>query len=354
MRPAPSTSVARRRSAAVRSAAARRVAVSSSASRVPFLEEEATVEAARFALDVRHYLTQSPRQLPSRYLYDDLGSALFEAICRLPWYPLTRSELRLLAAHAPEILDRSVTSVVELGAGSGLKLALLLRTAAPRRGPLDAHVVDVSGAALAQTRRALAEFPGVRVVTHEATYETGLERLRSAPPARGRRLLIFLGSNIGNFDPEGRDRFLRALRSSLGPGDGLLLGVDLVKPARDLLQAYDDPLGVTAAFNLNLLARINRELCADFVLDRFAHHVVWNAEQSRIEMHLRSRRGQRVVIPAADLEIRLRRGETIWTESSYKYESGGVVEMLKRAGFGATSQWVDEAGRFALTLAEAL
>jgi dimethylhistidine N-methyltransferase len=308
---------------------------------------------AQFAADVKRYLTLSPRQLPSRYLYDELGSSLFEAICRLPWYPLTRAEMRLLEAHAPEVLDRRVTSIVELGAGSGLKLAALLRTAGPQRGRLGAHIVDVSAAALAETRRALAGFDGLRVMTHETTYEAGLETLRRAPHAGGRRLMLFLGSNIGNFDPEGRDRFLRSLRGALRSGDRLLLGADLVKPVRDLLPAYDDPLGVTAAFNLNLLARINRELWADFVLDRFEHHVVWNKERSRIEMHLRSTVAQRVVVPAAGLDLALRKDETIWTESSYKYEAGGVVEMLERAGFGIVAQWLDAPDRFALTLAEA-
>jgi dimethylhistidine N-methyltransferase len=307
--------------------------------------------ADRFAADVGHFLSQSPRQLPSRYLYDDLGSALFEAICRLPWYPLTRAEMRLLAAHAPEILDREVTSIVELGAGSGLKLAALLR-GATRRGALDVHVVDVSGSALAETRRALGGFRDLRVVTHGTTYEAGLGILRATPSARGRRLMLFLGSNLGNFDPQGRDLFLRAMHDALGPGDRLLLGVDLVKPMRALRLAYDDPLGVTAAFNLNLLARIDRELGGDFDLDRFAHHVVWDAERSRIEMHLRSVTAQQVIVPAAGLELALREGETIWTESSYKYEADGVATILGRAGFGVTKQWVDAADRFALTLAE--
>ncbi len=306
-----------------------------------------------FAADVRHYLSQSPRQLPSRYLYDDLGSALFEAICRLPWYPLTRAELRLLTAHAPEILDRSVTSIVELGAGSGLKLSSLIRAAGPRRGALDVRIVDVSASALTETRRALDAFPDLRVTTQQTTYETGLESLRRAPPALGHRLMLFLGSNIGNFDPEGRDRFLRALRGALRPGDRLLLGVDLVKPIQDLLLAYDDPLGVTAAFNRNLLVRLNRDLGADFDLERFAHHIVWNVESSRIEMHLRSGAAQQVTIPMSGLELSLNEGETIWTESSYKFETARVRTILEAAAFDVAVQWVDAADRFALTLATA-
>jgi dimethylhistidine N-methyltransferase len=327
--------------------------------RSPLRAHDAAAAAALFGSDVRHFLTHSPRQLPSRYLYDDLGSALFEAICRLPDYPLTRAETRLLTAHAPEILDPRVTSIVELGAGSGLKLATLLRTAGWHRGRLDVHVVDVSAAALAETRRALAAFPDLQVVTHETTYEAGLERLRRAPgpksasAARGRRLMLFLGSNLGNFDPEGRDVFLRALRKALRPGDGLLLGVDLVKPERDLRLAYDDPLGVTAAFNRNLLARINRELWGDFDLDRFAHRVVWNAGKARIEMHLEALAEQRVRIPGAALDLTFRPGETIWTESSYKYEPAGISALLEETGFAVTAQWEDAAGRFALTLSDA-
>lgn len=307
----------------------------------------------RFAADVRHFLSQSPRQLPSRYLYDDLGSALFEAICHLPWYPLTRAELRLLAVNAPAILDRGVTSIVELGAGSGLKLSTLLRSSGPRRGALAVDVIDVSRSALDATRRALAAFPDLRIATHETTYEAGLQIVRRTPPARGRRLMLFLGSNIGNFDPEGRDLFLRAMRKALRPGDRLLFGADLVKPVRDMLLAYDDPLGVTAAFNRNLLARINRELGADFELDRFEHHVEWNAQRSRIEMHLRSSTAQRVIILAAGLDLPLRLGETIWTESSYKFEIGGVASILEGAGFEVSGQWVGATDRFALTLAEA-
>ena len=307
----------------------------------------------RFASDVRDYLTQRPRQLPSRYLYDELGSALFEAICRLPWYPLTRAELRLLDAHAREILSPDVTTAVELGSGSGAKLSALIAAAGSGRGRLVLHIVDVSESALAQASRALQAFENVRVLTHRTTYEIGLEESRLARTFPGRRLALFLGSNIGNFDPPGRDAFLGLVRTALEPGDGFLLGVDLVKPERRLLLAYDDPLGVTAAFNRNLLARINRELEGHIDLDSFAHHVLWNEARSRIEMHLRSGRRQRIDIPAADLDFVMAEGEMIWTESSYKYEPPEIVSMLERSGFGVRAQWIDTVDRFALTLAEA-
>jgi uncharacterized SAM-dependent methyltransferase len=190
-------------------------------------------------------------------------------------------------------------------------------------------------------------------VLHEATYETGLEELAAEPRAAGRRLAVFLGSNIGNFDAPGANEFLRAIRRGLASGDGLLLGADLVKPERTLQLAYDDPLGVTAAFNRNLLVRINRELGGDFELEAFDHAAVWNADASRVEMHLVARRPQRVRIPAADLDVRFDSGERIWTESSYKYDPGQVVAILESAGFQCAAQWIDETDRFALTLAQA-
>jgi len=308
----------------------------------------------RFAIDVHDFLTRHPRQLPSRYLYDDLGSALFEAICRLPWYPLTRAELRLLKAHAREILNAGVSTAIELGSGSGAKLSALIAAAGSGRGHLDVHLVDVSESALVQARRSLESFENVRILTHETTYEIGLEEAVLSRPFPGRRLTLFLGSNIGNFDPPGRDAFLRSVRRALDAGDGFLLGADLVKPERTLLLAYDDPLGVTAAFNRNLLARINRELQGGFDLDAFTHQAHWNEARSRIEMHLRSVRRQRIDIRGADLDLVMDEGEMIWTESSYKYDPPEIVSMLERSGFSVRAQWIDTVDRFALTQAEAV
>jgi L-histidine Nalpha-methyltransferase len=308
----------------------------------------------QFAIDVRDSLTQQPRQLPSRYFYDELGSALFEAICRLPWYPLTRAELRLLQTHAREIFNPRVSTVIELGSGSGAKLSALIAAAGSSRGRLDVHLVDVSESALAQARRALESFENVRILTHETTYEIGLEESVQARPFPGRRLTLFLGSNIGNFDPPGRDAFLRSVRTALSPGDGFLLGADLVKPERKLLLAYDDPLGVTAAFNRNLLVRIHRDLQGSFDLDGFTHHARWNEAHSRVEMHLRSSRRQRVAIRGADLDFLMEEGEMIWTESSYKYDPTEITSMLERSGFRIRAQWIDTVDRFALTQAEAV
>ena len=308
---------------------------------------------ADFAADLRYYLTQDPRQLPSRYLYDALGSALFEAICHLPWYPLTSAELRLLNAHGREILDDNFAIVAELGAGSGEKLSALIRSAGGR-DQLDFHLIDISHEALVHATRALEQVvPRARVTTHEARYEVGLYDFAAARPAAGRALALLLGSNIGNFDPPAREALLVTIRRALRSGDGLLLGADLVKREDVLLLAYDDPLNVTAAFNRNLLVRINRELGGDFDLAAFAHRAVWNKAQSRVEMHLESTRQQTITIPAADLQFAMRAGETIWTESSYKFMPDEIAGMLERCGFRTEAQWVDAEGCFALTRAVA-
>ena len=314
--------------------------------------------------DVQYYLTLEPRQLPSRYLYDPLGSALFEAICELPWYRITTVERRLLQRHGREIFAHAdpLSMLVELGPGSGDKLAALITAGGPRVPRLAVHLVDVSAAALDLATRTLAALdgPGLRVLPHQATYESGLvEAMADRPsdddPGRGagRALALFLGSNIGNFDPPGADAFLLGVRASLASGDTLLIGTDLVKPEAELLLAYDDPLGVTAAFNRNLLVRINRELGANFDVGAFSHRALWNAAQSRVEMHLVAARAQHVHIPGASLEVAFQAGESIWTESSYKYRPEQVVEMLERAGFTRVAQWLDETDGFALTLVEA-
>jgi len=305
----------------------------------------------QFADDVAYYLSLTPRQLPSRYLYDELGSALFEAICRLPWYRITRLEQDLLRRHANDVFTRltGLSTLVELGAGSGEKLVTLIE--AGTHGPLAVHLVDVSPHALDAAMRALNVHAELTVVGHRETYEAGLAEAVTQRGLAGKMLVLFLGSNIGNFDPPGADAFLRGVRGALTRGDSLLIGADLIKPERELLLAYDDPLGVTAAFNKNLLVRANRDLCADFDVSAFSHRAVWNREASRIEMHLVSVRQQVVRVPAARLEITFLPDETIWTESSYKYRPADVLAMLDRAGFSPLDQWV--ADGFALTLAGA-
>jgi L-histidine N-alpha-methyltransferase len=308
-------------------------------------------DRSRFAEDVAYYLSLTPRQLPSHYLYDELGSALFEAICRLPWYRIARLEHELLRLRGGDIFRRleGLSTLVELGPGNGDKLATLLQ--AESRGPMTVHLVDISPHALRAAVSTLGESRDLTVVTHQGTYESGFIDAMKGRQGTGQALVLFLGSNIGNFDPPGADAFLRGIRAALMPGDAILLGTDLVKPERDLVDAYDDPLGVTAAFNKNLLVRANCELGADFDINRFAHRAVWNGEMSRIEMYLVSTIQQEIRVPAARLEISFQAGETIWTESSYKYQPDGVLAMLNRARFAALDQWV--ADGFALTLAAA-
>jgi dimethylhistidine N-methyltransferase len=301
---------------------------------------------ALFAAEVTEYLQRHPRQLPSKYFYDPLGTALFEAICRLPWYRITRAESALLARHAGEILAAAgTTDLVELGCGSGEKLATLLTGSGSTVGTI--QLIDISGAALEMARAQLAPLAGT-ILTHQGSYEEGL--LRVAARRSDRPLLVaFLGSNIGNFDPPAGHALLRRIRQTLRPGDALLLGSDLAKPVRDLLLAYDDPLQVTAAFNRNLLRRINDELGGTFELAGFAHRACWNRSASRIEMHLVSVQPQTVRIAATGLEVDFAAGESIWTESSYKYEPEAIVRGGFAAGFRDTTQWIDAEARFALT-----
>ena len=272
-----------------------------------------------FGRDVRDGLQESPRRIPPRWFYDDLGSALFDAICRLPWYEVTRAETRLLRQHAADVVAAARPDcVVELGPGNGEKIAIVARELAALGRPVGLHLVDVSPAALDAASRMLAKIPGARVTTDVASYQEGLARLSRKRAAIGRALVAFLGSNLGNFDASDAARLLTQIRGALRPGDALLLGLDLVKPPERLALAYDDPLGVTAAFNLNLLVRMNRELGATFRVEAFAHRATWSPSERRVEMHLVSLARQTADIPGADCRVDLVEGETIWTESSYK------------------------------------
>jgi len=307
---------------------------------------------SEFAADVRDSLTKrEQRELPSKYLYDEVGSALFETICVLPEYGLTRADARLLKSYAQEIVERlpSPVQVAELGSGSGKKTRWILE-ALSRRQKTYYYPIEISPSALEACEKELGQIDLVSIVGHERPY---LEGLRDVAEGRGENdhlLVLFLGSTIGNFDRDAAEKFLRSVREILCPGDALLLGTDLEKSVADQLLAYDDPVGVTAAFNLNLLARINRELGADFDLSCFRHEARWNAAERRIEMHLRSICRQKVEIPAAGLRVMLNEDETIWTESSHKYRPGDAIEMAERTGFRCDGQWIDEEWPFAQNL----
>ena len=305
-----------------------------------------------FACDVRAGLARpGQKELPSKYLYDDVGSALFEVISRLPEYGLTRADERLLRRHASDIVDRLATpvAVVELGSGSGKKTRWVLE-ALCRRQRTFYYPVEISRSALAMCERELRDIDSVSIVGFEREYLDGLLEVAAHRKRDQRLFVLFLGSTVGNFDRPAGVMFLAEVRRFLQSGDSLLLGTDLEKPSAQVLAAYDDELGVTAAFNLNLLARINRELDADFDLRQFSHVAAINHDARSVEMHLRSKRRQRENVPAADLDVEFLEGETIWTESSHKYSTQVIFPMARDAGFRCEAQWVDDEWPFAENL----
>ncbi|MYW15057.1 L-histidine N(alpha)-methyltransferase [Streptomyces sp. SID2955] len=310
------------------------------------LPEDATDAALR--ADVLGGLTASPKWLPPKWFYDARGSELFEQITELPEYYPTRAEREILAARSGEIAAASgARTLVELGSGSSEKTRYLLEALTS----LAAYVpVDVSESALTQAGQALvADRPDLDVHALIADFTAPM----TLPATPGPRLVAFLGGTLGNLLPAERARFLASVRSLLAPGDGLLLGTDLVKDERVLVRAYDDAAGVTAAFNKNVLAVVDRELGADFDLDAFDHVAVWDAEREWIEMRLRSRTAQTVKVPALDLAVDFAAGEELRTEVSAKFRREGVTSELAAAGLELTHWWADEQGRFALSLSVA-
>lgn len=307
---------------------------------------------ADFAHDIRAGLSKKgQKELPSKYLYDDIGSALFDAICLLPEYGLTRADERILQEHAGAIVARVPSPVVvaELGSGNARKTRWLLE-AFCRKQPTTYYPIEISPSALATAKLRLQQIDCISVVGFEKEYLDGLLAVAARRPEGHNLLVLFLGSTIGNFDRPAGVRFLQEIRHILKPGDMMLLATDLEKSVPQLILAYDDPLGVTAAFNLNLLARINRELDADFNLEHFEHVVRFDHNERRIEMHLRATRSQTVSIHRAGLSLRLRKGETIWTESSHKYTLKEVSEIATRSGFRCDAQWADSEWPFAESL----
>jgi len=304
-----------------------------------------------FAAEVRDGLLKPQKELPSKYLYDDVGSALFEVISVLPEYGLTRADERVLRENASDIVERLPAPVVvaELGSGSGKKTRWILK-ALSRRQHTAYCPIEISPTALAMCRRELGDIDSISIVGFEREYLAGLAEVAARRKDGQHLFVLFLGSTIGNFDRPAGVRFLCEIRRTLEPGDALLLGTDLMKPVRQLLEAYDDLVGVTAAFNLNLLARLNRELDADFALDQFEHLAKFNPRARSVEMHLRSRRAQLVSIPSARLAVRFMEGETIWTESSHKYRREEICGMAAATGFRCDAQWVDREWPFAESL----
>jgi L-histidine Nalpha-methyltransferase len=310
----------------------------------------------RVAAAVREGLASSPKRLPPWLFYDEAGSRLFDQITEIPEYYLTRTERAILTADAGAMIARAAAGerlrITELGAGSADKTRLLLAAAVRRQGPVIYEPVDVSATALAEAQDRLErEIPEVMVAPQVMDYTAGLALEQPAPGER--RLVLYIGSSIGNFEPEEAAQILRGVRAALRPGDALLLGVDLVKSPDILLAAYDDAEGVTASFNGNLLVRINREFGADFDTNAFAHRAVWNATASRMEIYLKSCAAQTVRIPALDMTVDFGRCECIHTENSYKYQPGQAESMLLDAGFTPNATWNDRRGWFAVCLARA-
>jgi L-histidine N-alpha-methyltransferase len=313
---------------------------------VTHLSPTAYLESLR--ADVLDGLTSTPKTLPPKYFYDERGSELFDEITRLEEYYPTRTERAILAAHAAQIARISAAdTLVELGSGTSEKTRLLL-DALRDGGTLKSFVpFDVDPAILISAREAIAaEYPSIDVQAVVGDFDHHLGTL----PAGGRRLVAFLGSTIGNFAPAPRAKFLAALRATLHDGDCLLLGTDLVKDVDRLVAAYDDTLGVTAAFNRNVLEVVNRELDADFDVREFAHVALWNPEEEWIEMHLRSERDQVVQVGALGLKVEFAAGELMRTEISAKFRQAGVAAELAVAGLHLTQWWTDPAGDFALSL----
>jgi L-histidine Nalpha-methyltransferase len=313
----------------------------------------APIAVPAYTDEVVHGLTSRPKTLPCKLLYDDRGSALFEEITRLPEYYLTRTELKILQERSGEIAQAVGTpvSIVELGAGTATKTGTLLRAFARRQMRLKYFPVDISSAALADAKKQIREqCPNALVRPLVADFSDGFHFLREIS---GRKLVLYLGSSIGNFEWNDAVAMLSRVREQLMPGDALLLGTDMVKPAEILVPAYNDAQGVTATFSKNILMRLNRELGADFDLDSFRHVAEWSALRSRMEIFLESMCAQAVTLRMARLTIRFRAGERIHTENSHKYTLEMIERMLCVSGFELEKTWFDKREWFGLNLARA-
>jgi L-histidine N-alpha-methyltransferase len=321
-------------------------------SSLPYLPTAATTP---LGMEVLRGLTAHSKRLSPWLFYDERGSVLFEAITELPEYYLTRTEREIFAEHGDAILGAagdSAQAILELGAGTAAKTDLLLAAAVRRRGEVAYYPIDIASSALDQARNRIAcEMPQVSVQPIVSDYTRSLGEL---PGSECSRLVLYIGSSIGNFEPQAAAALLRRLRRQLAPGDRLLLGVDHVKDRTTLLRAYNDGAGVTAEFNRNVLARINAELGANFRPRLFSHRAVWNERESRIEMHLESLVAQEISVTALDLTVRFRRGESIHTENSYKFTPAAVKALLARGGFASRQTWTDARSWFGVYLAEAV
>lgn len=303
-----------------------------------------------FARDVREGLTATQKALPPRWFYDELGSSLFDAICFLPEYYVMRAEAEVLQEWRDEIAAAfgSPIRLVELGSGAARKTRILLDRLTERQPDLEYVPVDVDPAMLERSgRELLRDYTQLRVTAICADFSKPSVPMALLPRTRARTVVLFLGSTIGNLDPEAAMAMLRDLRSALAPGDALFLGADLRKDKAILEPAYDDALGVTAAFNLNLLGRINRELGGHFDVSAFRHRACYDAARGRIEMHIVSTRAQEVRIDALDLDVTFAEHESIHSESSYKHDDATLAALAQASGFAIEKTWRDAGRRFA-------
>jgi dimethylhistidine N-methyltransferase len=306
---------------------------------------------AGLAEDVRRGLSTEPKRFLPKYFYDQLGSQLFEAICLLPEYYLTRAENEILESYADEIVAsvEGDTTLIEMGSGSASKTRLIIEALLRKEDELLFIPVDISASALDSSSRILLQsYPQLNIEAYAADYFAGLAEL--AKTQRPRTLALFLGSNISNFDPDEALKFLRALRQVLSEGDALLLGADLKKDKNILEAAYNDALGVTAAFNLNVLARINRELGGNFDLRAFQHRAFYNEEVGRVEIYIESTREQTVTIAQPDMQVKFAEGEQIHTENSYKYDLSDIAKLADETGFTRARTWLDQKQHFSSNL----
>jgi dimethylhistidine N-methyltransferase len=307
-----------------------------------------------FAAAVSAGLTHVPKRLPCRFFYDREGSRIFEEICELPEYYLTRAEREILVSRADEIARRfgRRTALVELGSGSAIKTRVLIEAFLRRHGALRYVPVDISRSILEESTRALiADYPGLEILAVAAEYRRGLTRIRSH---EGRsKLILWLGSSIGNFTGVQAARFLAGVAAEMSPDDRLLIGADMRKDPAVLLRAYDDAAGVTARFNKNVLVRINRELGGTFALEAFRHEARWNDRFHRVEMHLASTAAQTVRVRELGLTVAFAEGETIHTENSYKYLQADIERIAARAGLTVEDRWSDHRQRFGVYLLKA-
>ena len=323
-------------------------------SRLKYFKPHATGITKTFAQEVSSGLKDEPRSIPPMFFYDLKGSEIFEKICDVPEYYVTRTEMGILDTIQEDLQSclNGPVRVVELGSGMSVKTRTILDAVAGVQETVEYMPIDVSDILAESSEQLLRDYDCLRITGIIDTYEGGLEFLRDY--GREMNLVLFLGSSFGNFTPKDGERFLRDVGQMMRPGDLFMIGLDLVKDKKTLESAYDDPGGMTARFNLNMLSRINNELDADFDLEKFAHHSLYNEEEQRIEMYLKSLFNQSVVISGCGMRVDFKKDELIHTEYSYKFTVPQIRRLLKDAGFQTRRVWLDGDGRFSVTLASRL